>query len=122
MGGYQHRVLPLRRQFPVPRHDRPSVGQQARFRPALVQHGLHRKGHPLAQGHAGAGFPIVQYVGRLVKHAAYAVAAVFAHHAQALRFGQRLDGMADIAQPLAGRDLAEDEILPFVFDKLLDKK
>jgi hypothetical protein len=51
---------------------------------------------------AGARAPVVQHVGRGVKHPPQAVAAEIAHHGHALGLDEVLDRISDIAKGVAG--------------------
>jgi hypothetical protein len=70
---------------------------------AGVDHRLDGEGHARLQHHAGAGLAVVQHLRVLVVDLADAVAAVLAHHREALGLGIALDGVADVAQGGAGR-------------------
>src|SRR5690606_38583981 len=98
VGGHRDHVLPLRRKLAVLGHHGPAVGQEPGVAGAFVDHRLDGEGHALLEHHALAGAPVVQDLGLLVVDPADAVAAVLAHHAEALAFGVLLDRVADVAQ------------------------
>src|SRR5690606_19859577 len=98
VAGHHHRVLPLRRQLAVLGHHGPAVRQQPGVPGALVDHRLDGEGHALLQHHALARAAVVQHLRVVVVDLADAVAAVLAHHAEALGLGVLLDRVADVAQ------------------------
>src|SRR5690606_20886141 len=81
---------------------------------AGIDHGLDREDHARLQAHARAGLAVVQHLGILVEAPPDAVAAIFAHHGKARRFGVFLDGMADVAQGGARPDLLDAQPHAFV--------
>ncbi len=86
-------------------YDRPAVAKLLYMAFAGIDHGFDGEGHAGFQFEAGMGFAVVQNLGVVVVNTADAVAAVFAHHRVAAAFGQRLDGMTDIAKMGAGAHL-----------------
>jgi hypothetical protein len=100
-------VFPLGGQGPVLGHDSPAVGQLPGFAFAGVEHGFDGEHHARLEFDPFPGPAIVQHLQVLVVDLAYAVAAVFAHHAETLAVSNRLDGMADVAQCGAGLDLPD---------------
>ena len=97
-------MFELRRQRLVAGDGGPVVGEDFRLRAAKVDHRLDREEHPLFQHRALAGAAVMQDVRRGVEHPAQAVAAEIAHHRLAVRFGVRLDRVADITEGGAGAD------------------
>src|SRR3546814_2020444 len=55
-------------------------------------------------------------LGRVVEQAADAVAAEIAHHAVTMRLGMLLDGVADVAEVIAGLRLIDADHQAFVGD------
>src|SRR5690606_40411096 len=104
VGGHQTGVFPRRGKLAVLGAHRPAAGQQTGEARALVDHRLDGEGHPRLQHHALARPAVVQDLRVLVVDLADAVAAVLAHHAEALAFGVFLDRVADVAQGRARTD------------------
>ena len=69
-----------------------------------VDHRLDGEGHAHLELVQRAGLAVVQHLRLFMEHAANAVAAKLAHHAEALAFGKFLDCPAHVAQPRAGLD------------------
>jgi len=76
----------------------PAVAHFLHLPPSGIEHGFDGDGHAGFELVQGAWATVVQHLRLFMKLAAYAVAAKFAHHAQAVAFGKLLDGMANIAQ------------------------
>src|SRR3546814_6777587 len=81
-----------------------------------VDHRLDREDHAGLQFGAGAGAAGMDDLGRVVEQAADAVAAEIAHHAVTMRLGMLLDGMADVAEVIAGLRLIDADHQAFVGD------
>ena len=94
-------MFELRRQRTVARHRRPAVVEQFHLRPAKVDHRLDGEDHARLEQRALAGLASMDDVRRVVEHPADAVAAEIAHHRAALRLGERLDRVADVAEGVA---------------------
>src|SRR3546814_6863452 len=73
-----------------------------------VDHRLDREDHAGLQFGAGAGAAGMDDLGRVVEQAADAVAAEIAHHAVTMRLGMLLDGVAYVAEVIAGLRLIVD--------------
>ena len=98
----EHRVLPLRGQRVILRHDGPAVREQLHVALAGVDHRLDREGHAGHELDAGAGPAVVQHLRILVEDPADAVAAVLAHDREALLLDEALDRVADVAEAAPG--------------------
>ena len=85
--------------------DGPAVAQRFHVAAAQVDHRFDGEDHSRLQLFARARLAVVQHLRVFVKALAHAVAAVFAHHRQAVPFGKFLDDVADVAQPRAGAHL-----------------
>ena len=88
-------------------------GSSLVWRCAFVDHRLDGEGHARLQHQAFAGAAVMQHLRILVVDLADAVAAVLAHHAEALGLGVLLDRVADVAQGRArldGADAAEHRL------------
>src|SRR5262245_32501115 len=99
--GHEHGVLELRRERAVDGDRGPAVVEDLGLPVAEVDHRLDREGHARQQRLAGAGLAVVEDRGRGVEDPADAVAGDLAHHLVALRLGEALDGVSDVARPRA---------------------
>src|SRR5437879_800060 len=113
------RVLPLRGEAVVLRHDGPAVGELTDAGLAGVDHRLDREGHARLKRQSGPRLAVVQDLRLLMEFPADAVAAELAHHREALSFGVRLDRRADVAQAGAGPYRADAE--PHAFEGRVDQ-
>src|SRR3546814_5085235 len=93
--GHGDHVFPLRRQPAVHGDHGPAVGQHLGVALALVDHRFDGEGHALLQHQALARPAVVQHLRLVVVDLADAVAAVLAHHREALALGVLLDRVAD---------------------------
>ena len=91
-------MLPLRGQAVVLGDDRPSIGELADIGLAGVDHRFHGEDHARLQAQPRPRAPVVQHLRLLVKFAADAVSAEFAHDAETVPFGIALYRVADIAE------------------------
>src|SRR5437764_8043293 len=95
----RNRMLEMRRQASIRRHNRPPVVQLANLITALRDHRLDRQRHAGAQRQSLAGRPIVLDLRVLVQRAAHTMTDILAHHTIAVLFGITLDRVRYIAQP-----------------------
>src|SRR5688500_8057411 len=82
--------------------DGPAVAQLADVALAGVDHRLDGEGHALGEPHALSGAAVMEDLRFLVEAPPDAVAAEFAHHAEAAAFGVALDGGADVPERDSG--------------------
>src|SRR5690606_14786161 len=97
----------------------PAVGQHAGVAGALVDHRLDGEGHARLEHQALARAAVVQHLRLVVVDLADAVAAVLAHHREALGCGVALDGVADVAQ--GGTRLHRADAAPHRLGRGLDQ-
>ena len=107
-------MFELSRQRAVAGDRGPAIVEQFHVGAADVDHRLDGEEHAGLQFGAGAGAAGVDHFRAVVEQPAEAMAAKIADDAVAVLFGMALDGVADVAEPIAGPRLLQPEHQAFI--------